>query len=491
MATYNVLYLAPELFPFAKVGGLADVAGALPKTLKDMDHDVRVFIPKYKVIKDRKYNLREVIRLRDIEVPLGNETYTVSVKSGFVPDSKVQAYFLEYKPFFDRADIYVDPKTGKGFEDDAARFALFSRAALETLKVLFWQPDLIHVNDWPSALTPYFLKTAYKDDEFFQNTKTVLTIHNLAYQGEFPAEVVPQIDGETFDENHTAWNKGKFNFLKAGIRTADLITTVSPAYAKEILSDKEAGAGLADELKKRKDDLYGVLNGIDVCEWNPEEDDRIAEKYGPEDLSGKQACRKALIEEMELEADDGTMVMGMIGRLVEQKGIDLLLEHAEDVMKQPVSLAILGTGDKEIEKALQELAKKYPGRIGLKLGFDNGLAHRIEAGADAFLMPSRFEPCGLNQLYSLQYGTPPIVHATGGLSDTVTEFKKGEGNGFVFEKYDGRKMVAAIKRAVDTFEDKDAWKTLMLNGMNEDHSWESSAKKLVEVYGQAVGEPVA
>jgi len=495
MSRYNVLYLASELYPFAKVGGLADVAGTLPKVLKEQEHDIRVFLPKYKVIRDRKYNLREVIRLRDIEVRLGEQTFVVSVKSGFVPDSKVQAYFLEYKPFFDRADIYIDPKTGTGWEDDALRFALFSKAALETLKVLFWQPDFVHVNDWPGALAPYFLKTVYKDDAFFQNTRSVLTIHNVAYQGAFPAEVAKDVfaDGPEFNASHPAWKDGKVNFLKAGIESADLITTVSPTYAKEMISSPELGAGLNVELKARKKQLFGVLNGIDDVIWNPATDPHIAQNYSLEEPEGKAACRADLCAATGLENDPERMIVGMVSRLVEQKGFDLLLEAADQLLELPVSLVILGTGQKEIQDSLLKLAAKNPGRVAVKIDFDDVLAHKIEAGADAFLMPSKYEPCGLNQMYSHRYGTPPIVHATGGLVDTVTAFsaKKGTGNGFLFDTPTAEALVDAVKRASDLFGKKEQWRKLMLNGMAEDWSWSASAKMLIDVYSQVSETAVA
>jgi len=486
MATYNVLYLTSELYPFAKVGGLADVAGALPKALKELEHDVRVFLPKYKVIRDRKWNLREVIRLRDIEVPLGGKTHIVSVKSGFVPDSKVQAYFLEYKPFFDRKDIYINPKTGEGWQDDAQRFALFAKAALETLKVLFWQPDLIHCNDWPSALVPYYLQSDYKDDEFFKNTKTVLTIHNFAYQGLFPPEVAPQIDMNDFDSKHLAYHQGSVGFLKAGIATADQITTVSPSYAQQIIKPHEWWNGLDKDLKKRNSDLTGILNGIDSTVWNPETDKLIAANYSRGDLSGKAECRQALIDEFKLEKSDERMIIGLIGRLVDQKGLDLLLEGMDKLLELPVNFVILGTGHKEIEEKLTKLATKNPGQVAVLIDHDDDLAHRIEAGADAFLMPSKYEPCGLNQLYSLRYGTPPMVHGTGGLADTINEFNGKTGNGFRFDQYRAVGLVATVKRALKVFKDEKAWKKLQQNGMKEDNDWTKSGKALAKVYGKAV-----
>ncbi len=486
MATYNVLYLTSELYPFAKVGGLADVAGALPKALKEQEHDVRVFMPKYKIIRDRKWNLREVIRLRDIEVPMAGKTHTVSVKSGFVPDSKVQAYFLEYKPFFDRKDIYIDPKTGEGWKDDAQRFALFARAALETLKVLFWQPDLIHCNDWPSALVPYYMNTVYKDDPFFGKTKTVLTIHNFAYQGSFPDDVAPQIGMNDFNSKHPAFHQGRINFLKAGITFANQITTVSPSYGKQILKTHEWWGGLDTVLKKRKNDLTGILNGIDGTVWNPETDKEIAANYGRSTLAEKRQNREALCKEFKLENCDKRMVIGMISRLVDQKGFDLLLEGIKDLLALPVILVILGSGQKEIEEKLTKIAAKHSGRVVLKLVHDDALAHRIEAGADVILMPSKYEPCGLNQLYGLKYGTPPIVHGTGGLADTITEFSKDKGNGFRFDQYRAVSLVAAVKRALKVWKNEKSWKKLQQNGMKEDHDWTKSAKALAKVYGKAV-----
>ncbi|MBD3165926.1 glycogen synthase GlgA [bacterium] len=493
MAQFNILYLSSEVFPFAKVGGLADVAGALPKALKDREHDVRVLMPKYKKIRDRKYNLREVIRLREIHVPLGDQTITVSVKSGFLPDSKVQAYFLEYKPLFDRADVYVDPKTKEGWEDNHLRFALFARTAFEMLKVLFWQPDLIHVNDWTSSLVPFYLKTVYKDDEFFQNTRTLLTIHNLAYQGVFSAETAQQIGADIipFDETHPAWDNGNFNYLKAGLATADLISTVSPTYAREILTP-EFGSGLDGLLQTRKDVLHGVLNGIDVDEWNPEVDKHIAKNYTIEELDNKAANRAALLEEMDIEADDDTMVIGLISRLATQKGFDLLEEAAEKLMEMPIVLVILGTGQSDVEEMVKGLVEKYPGRVVAKIDFSDELAHKIEAGADAFLMPSHYEPCGLNQMYSMAYGTPPIVHAVGGLVDTVENArpKKKTGTGFVFDSYSADKLVDAVKRAVEAFKDKEAWTAIMRNGMQRDFSWNASAEALEDVYKLSMGEAV-
>ncbi len=494
MARRNILYLSSEIYPFAKVGGLADVSAALSKKIKEREHDIRVLIPKYKMIRDRKYNLREVIRLRQIEVPFGDEIITVSVKSGFIPDSKVQAYFLEYKPMYDRSDVYVDPKTKEGWPDNEKRFALFAKTAYEMLKVLYWQPDIIHCNDWTSALVPYYLKTVYKDDPFFENVRTILTIHNIEHQGIFDADIIHDISADTipFDKDHPAWFHGKFNFLKAGILTADQIITVSPTYSRDILTP-EYGFGLEEVLKSRQGDLRGVLNGIDAMSWNPETDTELVTNYSVEEPEGKADNRAELIQRLELDCPEGNMLVGMISRLAHQKGYDLLKEAADELMKLPITLVVLGTGQDDIQDMLADLAEQYPGRFVAILEFDESLARLIEAGADAFLMPSKYEPCGMNQMYSQRYGTPPIVHATGGLIDTVKEYENGsgDGTGFLFADYTPDALVGAVKRALDVFTDKDKWQTLRLNGMKMDFSWDHSAEMMEEIYAEASVEVVS
>ncbi len=496
MSAFNVLYLSSEITPFAKVGGLGDVANSLPRYLKEKEHDIRVLMPKYKMIRDRKYNLREVIRLRDIEVPLGNEIVTVSVKSGFIPESKVQAYFLEYKPFYDRPDVYVNPEDGEGWPDNHLRFALFARTAFEMLKVLYWQPDLIHVNDWPSALVPYYLKTAYKDDPFFENIKTVMTIHNQAYQGEISAKQAAEfgITKDEFDETHPGWNNGNFNFLKAGIKTADIVTTVSPSYAKEIVSDPEVGCGLGGTLKKLNNRFIGILNGIDDHRWDPETDQFLEANYSLEDLAPKRDNRKALCEKLNLECSDETMLIGMVSRLASQKGFDIFIKAVDDLLEENVAFVILTSGHPELQKKLEKIQAKNPARFAIKFAFDRELAHLIEAGSDVFLMPSKYEPCGLNQMYSQRYGTPPIVHATGGLKDTVEDYKstKGTGTGFVFKDYSEEALVKAVQRASKVFQDKKAWSKIMKNGMMKEFGWDSTVNKLLEIYSDlAVAEPVS
>ncbi|MDP8207820.1 MAG: glycogen/starch synthase [Candidatus Electryonea clarkiae] len=490
MATYNVLYLSSEITPFAKVGGLADVANSLPRILKDKEHDIRVLLPKYKFIRDRKYNLREVIRLRDIEVPMGDEVVVLNVKSGFIPESKVQAYFVESKPHFDRPEIYNDLETGKGWPDNHFRFALFARTAFEMLKVLYWQPDLIHFNDWSSGLVSYYLKTVYKDDPFFKDIKTVFTIHNIAYQGEFDPEIASEISANTmpFDENHPAWHNGKFNFLHAGIKTADMVTTVSPTYAQEILTKPEIGCGMGEALSDLGDRFKGVLNGIDNQEWNPETNGNLQANYTADELDAKSENRASLCEELSVSLEPRTLLIGMVSRLVEQKGYELLISALDKIMEKDVAIIVLGVGEPDLQKALKKAEKEYPGRFIFKDEFDTALAHRIEAGVDAYLMPSRYEPCGMNQMFSLRYGTPPIVHGTGGLIDTVDNFdeKNTNGTGFIFDEFNESALIDAIDRALTTFSDKKAWKKLMRNGMAKDFSWMKSSEKILDIYADVL-----
>ncbi len=484
----RILFLSSEVAPFAKTGGLADVCSALPKALFEKGHDVRVMMPKYGTIGERKYTLREVIRLKEIPVKMGDKIYPTNAKSAFIPDSKVQIYFLDYKPFFDRPDLYVDSKTGKDYPDNAERFALFCRAVLETIKILHWEPQVIHCNDWQTALIPWLLRNEYKDDSFFNKTRTMLSIHNVAYQGVFDPDVLPRI-GIPESEKEPGSDLefyGKINFLKGGIKTADVITTVSPTYANEIQSDPELGCGLQDVLKERSQDLHGILNGVDYSVWDPEKDKLIPARYSAADLSGKLTDKQALLDQCGLPFDESIPVIGMVSRLVDQKGFDLLADSVDDIIKLKTQLVILGVGDPKYHKLLEKLAKKYPKNISVNLRYDNELAHLIEAGSDMLLMPSKYEPCGLNQMYSLKYGTVPIVRKTGGLADTIIDFiaDPANGNGFVFESYDSKALVQAIKNAVETFRQPKVWQKLMKKGMKQNFGWQVAADKYIKLYAK-------
>ncbi|MBC7186590.1 MAG: glycogen synthase GlgA [Calditrichaeota bacterium] len=484
----KILYVASEVAPFAKTGGLADVAAALPKALQDLGHDIRVMMPKYGSINERKYVLREVIRLREIPVDLGGERLVGSVKSAFIPDTKVQVYFLDYPPLFGRQDLYTDPKTGKDWPDNAERFTFFCKGVLETVKLLHWQPHVIHCNDWHTGLIPVLLKTTYSHERLFAKTSTLFTIHNLAYQGIFPKAKfrLTGLPAELFRGQGGVEFYGKLSFMKAGIVFADAISTVSERYAEEITSDPEIGCGLQEELRARRDALYGILNGIDDTVWNPKTDPLIARTYSATDLAGKAENKKALVEGLGLPYRPEVPVIGMISRLADQKGFDLVAEAFPALMKMDVQLVVLGTGDPRYHKLFAGLAKRHPKKVSVNLRFDNTLAHQIEAGADMFLMPSRYEPCGLNQMYSLVYGTIPIVRATGGLADTIVDFdpRRGTGNGFVFTEYSAAAMLQAVERALAVFADQKTWLRLVKSAMRSNFSWKNSATKYVRLYAK-------
>lgn len=484
----KILYVASEVAPFAKTGGLADVAAALPKALQELGHDIRVMMPKYGCINDRKYVLREVIRLREIPVELGGERLVGSVKSAFIPDTKVQVYFLDYPPFFGRQELYTDPKTGKDWPDNAERFTFFCKGVLETLKLLHWQPHVIHCNDWHTGLIPILLKTVYSHERLFAKTATLFSIHNLAYQGVFPKAkfAVTGLPQELLRSQDGVEFYGKFSFMKAGIVSADAIATVSERYAEEITSDPELGCGLQEELRARKDVLFGILNGIDDTVWNPKSDRLIVKNYSAADLAGKAENKKALVEELGLPYRPEVPVIGMISRLADQKGFDLLEEALPELMAKELQFVLLGTGAPKYHKLFTKLAKRYPKKVSVALRFDDRLAHQIEAGADMFLMPSRYEPCGLNQMYSLVYGTIPIVRATGGLADTITEFDRARctGNGFVFSEYSAAALLQAVERALAVWADQKIWVRLVKSAMRSNFSWKNSASKYVRLYAR-------
>jgi starch synthase len=490
MQNFKICYVSSEVVPFAKTGGLADVAGALPVAHKEMGQDVRVMMPNYKSINERKYVLREVIRLREVEVELDNQLRYANGKTAFLPNSKVHVYFLSIPEYFDRKDYYVDPDTNKDYPDNAERFANFSMAVLKTLKLLYWQPDIIHCNEWQTALIPYYLKTYFKDDKFFKNTKTVLSLHNLAYQGIFPLEKAKKlgIEEEHYQKDGEFEFYGKINFLKAGILFADMLNTVSEQYAAEITTDPEYGFGLEEFLASRKKDVAGIVNGIDYSIWNPELDSIITTRYNSKSLELKRENKEALCAKNNLKFDPAVPLVGMISRMVDQKGFDIITEVFEDIMNLGIQFVLLGDGEPKYQKKFSQYRIKFPNQFAVNFGYDNNMAHHIEAGADMFLMPSKFEPCGLNQIYSLKYGTIPIVRETGGLKDTIKNFdpNTGKGNGFTFTEYSSKDLLKTIKRAINIFKDEKTRQKMQKNGMKADFSWNSSAKKYLKLYEKAL-----
>jgi starch synthase len=482
----NILFVSSEVDPFAKTGGLADVSSALPKAIKEQGHEIRIMMPRYRFISERKFKLHDIIRLKDIPIPVGNDNPLGNVKSSFISSvkEKVQVYFLDNEKFYGRDGVYQSPTSKKDYKDNDERFIFFCRGVLETLKRLGWQPDIIHCNDWQTGLIPAYLKTIYLDDPLLRNVKTIFTIHNMAYQGAFPFESFGQsgLPKEVFKPDSVE-AYGKFNFLKAGLVFSDTITTVSEKYSHEICASDEFGAGLSGVLHTRKKDLRGILNGIDYSIWNPLSDPHIYRKYDIKSIDAKVENKRALVTKFGLAFNESTPVVGGISRLVEQKGFDLVLECLEELMKQNVQFVLLGSGEPELEKQFDKLQKRFPSQMGITFGYDEELAHLIEAGSDLFLMPSRYEPCGLNQMYSMRYGTIPVVRATGGLDDTVEDYGgNGKGTGFKFERYDSKELLKAILRAIKVYHQSEEWKKLMKNGMSKDFSWEHSASKYINLY---------
>lgn len=479
------------MVPFAKTGGLADVAGALPVALKNLGHDVRVAMPGYGTIDADKFPLSPLVE--EIIVHFQRDSKSARIKTAPLPGTEVPVYFIENDYYFDRKGLYTEQ--GKDYPDNARRFAFFSMATLWMLMALDWKPDVIHCNDWQSALVPTYLKyhPYIKMDDFYQDIKLLYTIHNLAYQGNFDRKTLNQIGlgWEVYTMDGLEFY-GKINLMKAGIVFSDEISTVSETYSKEIQT-KEYGCGLEGVLRHRSDHLTGIMNGIDYTVWNPQVDDLIPEKFSPKDMKGKAACKKALQKKCGLPLKPGIPLIGMISRLADQKGFDLITRIVDDLFDLDMQFVLLGTGQPEYHEIFEKIGKKYPRKAGINITFNNQLAHEIEAGADMFLMPSRYEPCGLNQLYSLKYGTAPIVRRTGGLADSIIDatpeaIANGDGTGFVFEEYDSEALLETIRRAVDLYSrNKKAWRKLRQNGMSKDYSWDASARKYQALYKKMTG----
>jgi len=469
----NIILAASEVVPYAKTGGLADVAGALPKALTRLGHTVRIVMPRYNLAKIEAAGERLPGELR-VPFNFGERRVAVYVdRSGEAP-----VYFIDAPEYFSRAKLYGDT-------DDPERFAFFSRAVLELAKALGERIDVIHLNDWMTGLVPAYLKTAYSGDPAFDGTKTLFTIHNIAFHGLFRADDLPKFGLPDWINRA----EGGLEFyqlasaLKAGLVFSDAISTVSPRYAEEIQT-LEFGEKFDGLLRARHNDLFGILNGVDYDEWNPEIDKFIAARFSTDDLAGKLECKRDLLRAFGLPEDLNRPLIGCISRLSDQKGFDLILAIADRMLNLGVSFVLLGSGLEAYERAFQALRDAKRSQVGVYLGFSNELAHKIEAGADMFLMPSRFEPCGLNQMYSLKYGTVPIVRAAGGLDDTIENFDPGAltGNGFKFFDYDAERLLETIHEAVRVYGKRDLWKALMLNGMRGDYSWTESARHYAELY---------
>ena len=481
----KICLASSELTPLAKTGGLADVASALSIYLHRQGHDIRVLIPFYSSIDTAGMEVTPVRYLQDLRMQLGNLHLHYSIDTAILPGSDLSIYLLRCPQLYHRAGIY----TSGG--DEHLRFILLSRAAIEMCQHMGFAPDIFHCHDWHTSLVPLYLRTRYAWDRLFHNTRTVLTIHNIGYQGVFGAGILPDLglEHETGKLHQDDLAEGRINFLKTGVLYADLLTTVSPNYAREILGP-EYGMGLQDLLRERRQSLVGILNGVDYDEWNPATDALIPHTYDSRRISGKKKNKLALMQELGLDCSDDMPLVGMVTRLTGQKGIDLVQQVVpEMMMNRRFAMAILGSGEARYEHFFSWLQHRYRDRVCFYRGFNNKLAHMIEAGSDMFLMPSLFEPCGLNQMYSLRYGTVPIVRRTGGLADSVQQFdpSSGKGTGIVFNDYNAPALGWAINFALDLYQQKTIWRKMVRNAMAMDYSWEKQGQVYVDLFCRLAG----
>ena len=484
MRKLKILIAASEVVPFAKTGGLADVVGALPKALRALGHDVRVVMPRYYVVDRNQYKPLE--GAMGVDMGRDGEAWTL-VLEGVLPNSDIPVYFIEHEGYFGRSGLYDDGYDS--YQDNHQRFIFFSKAVMQLSKKLHFEPDIVHANDWHTAIIPLLLNTMYAHDEHFKNTASVLTIHNLQHQGRFNKDVMEilGIGWGNFNTYELEDHDG-VNLLKGGIVHADAITTVSPKYSQEIRGC-EFDWGLKDVLNGHAHKLHGILNGVDYDEWNPSLDNYIAHNYDADDLSGKKVCKAELQRAFHLPVREDVPLIGFVGRLAEQKGISLIASEIWNLMFLDIQIVLLGTGESWAEGFFSHVSDVHRDKFGCYIGYRNDLAHQIEAGCDFFLMPSLFEPCGLNQIYSLRYGTLPIVRATGGLDDTIENFdeKHNTGTGFKFYDATPQALYGTIFWAVDTwYNNKDAIKALIQNAMKKHFGWDDTAKVYESVYYQAI-----
>jgi starch synthase len=476
----RICHVTSELAPLAKVGGLADVSAALPRELLELGHDVRVYLPLYRRVRETGVALTPDPVLHGIPLRLGRHTVQFSILSTRIAGSKLDVRLVDCPALYDRPGIYTQD------DDEHLRFVMLTRAAIECCQRTQWAPDVLHSHDWQTALAPLYLKTLYQWDRLFEKTRTILTIHNLGYQGTFDAAALPDLGlGEGSRLLHQAdLAAGRIGFLKTGLAYADALTTVSPTYAREIQGET-LGMGLDGLMRQRAGHLVGILNGVDTKEWDPGTDRHLTARYSEKSLWRKEKNKEALLKSLGLDYTKGVPVVGIVSRLSAQKGIELLDPTLSDLLgERDIRFVALGSGEPRLELLLSGIQARYPGRACFYRGFSDELAHRIEAGADMFLMPSLYEPCGLNQMYSMRYGTAPVVRATGGLADTVSPFDPttGEGTGFVFEHFTRDGLAWALGMALRVYDDPKSWRRLQLNGMKQDFSWQASARQYEDLY---------
>jgi starch synthase len=480
----RVCQSAAELAPFAKTGGLGDVVAGLSRALGRAGHEVRVFLPFYAPVARLDFPFTLVEFLRDVELHLGNRRFSYSVFTARLPDSGVDVYFVHCPALYHHESVYAS-----GW-DEYLRYALLGRATLECCQRMGWAPDVVHVHDWHTALVPLYLRTLYSWDRMFARTRTVLTIHNLAYAGTFGAQCLPELGlaGSSHLLHQEDLAGGRVSFLRTGLLHADYLSTVSRTYAREIQTP-ELGFGQDGLLRARADRLVGIVNGVDYGEWDPARDPHLPHKYSPRGLAGKGRMKRALLERAGLPFSERVPVVGIVSRLTAQKGLDLLFDVLPDLLGQrDLRFVALGSGESRYESFLGWLQTSFPGKAWYHRGYHEELAHWVEAGADLFVMPSRYEPCGLNQMYSLRYGTPPVVRKTGGLADTVELWNPmtREGTGFPFEHFTPEGLRWALDYALQVYRDPEAWKQLQVNGMAKDFSWDLQVREYEDLYRRAL-----
>ena len=482
----SIVMISAEAAPFVKVGGLGDVVGALPQALEKLGAKVTLIIPAYGNVADISFQAEPCRDIPGFDVVMGSFEEYASIFQTSMPGTGVEVYLIGSCRYFERDGVYDDPITGEGYADNMERYVFFVKAAIELILRLPDSYDVIHCHDSHTALIPGLIKEKYGDMAKLARARTVFTIHNLAYQGNYTSEALDLagISSHRFYPFSPFEFWKQVSFMKAGIMFADEVTTVSPTYAEEI-QKPELGFGLEGVLRERKNRLHGIINGIDYNEWNPETDPFIAKRFSHKKLSGKTVCKRDILEYFSLGRGrdiERIPLIGVISRLANQKGFDLIAEAIPMIAEMDVFMVILGTGQQFYNDLVKDIAGRYPEKIAARLAFDNSLAHKIEAGSDMFLMPSRYEPCGLNQLYSLRYGTIPIVHRTGGLADTVIPYNGDSGTGFSFAKYSADDLTLSIGEALSVYSDPVKWEKLVRRAMKEDWSWESSAKRYMDLY---------
>lgn len=480
----NILMVASEAAPFAKTGGLADVVGALLQALQAYGHDVRLVMPWYRSVRAASGPLRK--SRTTIPVPIGGAVYSVAFRQGHL--DQVPVYFIDVPELYDRQGLYGEQ--GQDYPDNALRFGLLSRAALELARKVAFQPDIVHAHDWQAGLVPVYLNQHLWRDPCFTETGSLFSIHNLGYQGLFNAETLVELglDSSLASADRLEYF-GRISLLKGGIRYADRVSTVSPTYCREIQTP-ECGMGLDGLLASRQASLHGILNGLDGTLWDPATDPALPKNYSAKDLRGKAICKAALQKELGLQPDPTVPIVAMVTRLDSQKGIDLLLDEWQKVLSRKLQLVILGSGTPAYEQVLTDLAQTSPGRVAVSRLFSDLLARRIYAGSDLFLMPSRYEPCGLGQLIALRYGSVPLVRATGGLADTIVDRRTqaDQANGFVFQDYTGTALVEGLDRALSAYHQDETWQALRQTGMQQDFSWQRASSAYTDLYRRILSD---